>query len=38
MNGLKKATLKEGYTEEQIEAAIQRIKERKTSIGEVEKS
>ena len=38
MNGLKKATLKEGYTEEQIEAAIQRIKERKTPIGEVEKS
>lgn len=29
MNSLKKATLKEGYTEEQIEAAIQRIKERK---------
>ena len=28
-NDLKKATLKEGYTEEQIEAAIQRIKERK---------
>ena len=28
-NDLKKATLKEGYTEEQIDAAIERIKERK---------
>ena len=28
-NALKKATLKEGYTEEQIEAAIQKIRERK---------
>lgn len=35
-NALKKATLKEGYTEEQIEAAIQRIKERKTSEEEYE--
>ena len=34
MNGLKKATLKEGYTEEQIEAAIQRIKERKAGEHE----
>jgi hypothetical protein len=35
-NAMKKATLKEGYTEEQIEAAIQRIKERKgaTSMDE----
>jgi len=34
MNGLKKATLKEGYTEEQIEAAVQRIKERKAGEHE----
>lgn len=35
-NAMKKATLKEGYTEEQIEAAIQRIKERKISEEENE--
>lgn len=33
-NALKKATLKEGYTEEQIEAAIQKIRERKAGEHE----
>ena len=33
-NAMKKATLKEGYTEKQIEAAVQRIKERKAGEHE----
>ena len=33
-NALKKATLKEGYTEEQIEAAIQKIRERRAGEHE----